>query len=150
MSTRPASATRRWLVRWLYAAAGAHLLVGLVLTWLGDAALFEPYHRSIEAAFWGAAVPEPARAEQIWWIALFGATLQSYAVSFIALVYLGHTSARPAAWGGLIASIVLWAPQDIWVSLQRGIVSHLWVDSIALLVLLPPLFWLYRHDSRAR
>lgn len=150
MSAHPTCTLRRWLLRWLYGAAVAHLLAGLVLTWLGDAALFEPYHRSIEAAFWGGAPPAPARAEQVWWIALFGVTLQSYAVGFLTLVYLGQRSAHPAAWGGLIASLLLWAPQDMWVSAQRGILSHLWVDGFALLVLLPPLLWLYRHDSRAR
>ena len=46
------STLRRWLVGWLYAAAGAHLLVGLAMTWLGDGGLFSAYHRDIAAAFW--------------------------------------------------------------------------------------------------
>jgi hypothetical protein len=52
------------------------------------------------------------------------------------------------AWGWLITGIVLWAPQDMLISAQAQVWSHLWFDSLALLTLLPPLFWLYRHDRR--
>jgi uncharacterized protein (TIGR01777 family) len=36
----------------------------------------------------------------------------------------------------------------MWLSAQQQVWSHLWLDGFALLVLLPPLFWLYRHDRR--
>jgi hypothetical protein len=53
------------------------------------------------------------------------------------------------AWGWLIAGIVLWAPQDMWFSLTAQLWVNLWIDGFALLTLLPPLIWLYRHDRRA-
>lgn len=143
-SSRPG--LRRGLVLWLYAAGAGHLLAGLLLTWAGHQALFNDYLASIEQAFWGAAAPAPARAQQVWWLGLFGATLQSYALYLLALVYLGDRLRAPAAWAWLMAGIVLWAPQDMWLSWQVGMSSHLWIDSFALLVLLPPLAWLYRHD----
>jgi hypothetical protein len=56
----------------------------------------------------------------------------------------------PAVWGWLVAGILLWAPQDMWLSAQQQVWSHVWLDGFALLVLLPPLFWLYRHDRLGR
>ncbi|OZI66157.1 cell division protein [Bordetella genomosp. 4] len=140
---------RRMLVAWLYAAALAHLLVGLTLTWAGHTGLLDDYVHHIEQAFWGTTPPEPAHTQQIWWLALFGATLQSYSLYMLGLVHIGNRYKIPSIWGWMIVGIVVWAPQDIWISLQAGIWSHLWVDSFALLVLLPPLFWLYRLDKRA-
>ncbi|GLK88008.1 TIGR01777 family oxidoreductase [Pseudomonas turukhanskensis] len=142
------STLRVWLVRWLYAVAFLHLLGGFVFSWWGNWPIFESYHRSIELAFWGQDVPTAARGMQVWWLALFGVTVQSYAVFMGVLVYLGNRHQSRAAWGGLIAGIVLWAPQDIWISLQLGIRAHAWVDSIAVIALLVPLAWLYRHDGR--
>ncbi len=140
------SGLRRGLVLWLYAAGAGHLLAGLLLTWAGQHALFNDYLTHIEQAFWGTAAPAPGRAQQIWWLGLFGATLQSYSLYLLGLVHLGHRLRAPAAWAWLMAGILLWAPQDMWLSWQKGMHAHLWIDSFALLVLLPPLVWLYRHD----
>ena len=146
----PSNTLRSALVVWLYAAAMVHLLVGLVLTWAGHSGLLDGYLQTIEQAFWAAdAAPVTARAQQVWWVAIFGATLQSFSLYMLALVSIGHRLRSPAAWGWLIAGIVLWAPQDMWISAQARVWSHLWVDSLALLTLLPPLIWLYRHDRRA-
>jgi hypothetical protein len=142
--------TRRWLVRWLYAAALMHLLVGVIMTWAGNAALFNSYHLDIETSFWGAQVPAAARALQVWWFALFGATLQSYALFMWALIRLGDRHKSSTAWGWLIVAIVIWAPQDMLISWQAGIYSHLWADCFALAILLPALIWLYRHDARGQ
>ncbi|WP_458131186.1 cell division protein [Pseudomonas sp. R3-41] len=145
----PHSPLRNALVVWLYAAALMHLLAGVMLTWAGHSGLLDHYLSTIEQAFWGTnAVPATAHAQQVWWLALFGATLQSYGLYMLALVHIGHRLKRAMPWGWLIAGILLWAPQDMWISAQAQVWSHLWFDSFALLVLLPPLFWLYRHDRR--
>ncbi|MHC8303361.1 cell division protein [Pseudomonas sp. PB3P13] len=146
----PSNTLRSALMVWLYAAAMVHLLVGVVLTWAGHSGLLDGYLLTIEQAFWAAdAAPITARAQQVWWVAIFGATLQSFSLYMLALVSIGHRLRSPAAWGWLIAGIVLWAPQDMWISAQARVWSHLSVDSLALLTLLPPLIWLYRHDRRA-
>ncbi|MFR0693393.1 hypothetical protein ACLUTX_28645 [Enterobacterales bacterium AE_CKDN230030158-1A_HGKHYDSX7] len=137
---------RRWLIGWLYLIALAHLLVSLTLTWAGHSNLFEHYLGTLESAFWPGVAPAPAREQQIWWIALFGATLQSYSIFMLTLVHLGNRLRAPLAWAGLAAGVLLWAPQDMLISARQGIWSHLGLDLLALLVLLPPLFWLYRHD----
>jgi hypothetical protein len=145
----PSFSLRRALVLWLYAAALVHLLAGLTLTWAGHSGLLDGYLHTLEQIFWGAdAVPAAAREQQVWWLALFGATLQSYSLFMLGLVYLGNRLKVPMAWAWLFAGIVLWAPQDVFVSLQKQVWSHLWFDAFALLVLLPPLAWLYCHDRR--
>ena len=143
------SSLRPALVLWLYAAAITHILAGLTLTWAGDSGLLDGYLQVLELSFWGAdAVPTAGREQQVWWLALFGATLQSYSLYMFALVHLGNRLKAPAIWGWLIAGILLWAPQDMWLSAQQQVWSHVWLDGFALLVFLPPLFWLYRHDCR--
>lgn len=145
----PSNSLRPALVLWLYAAAIVHILAGLTLTWAGHSGLLDGYLHTLELAFWGAdAVPAAGQEQQVWWLALFGATLQSYSLYMLALVHLGNRLKAPGVWGWLSAGILLWAPQDMWLSGQQQVWSHLWLDGFALLVLLPPLFWLYRHDRR--
>jgi hypothetical protein len=141
------TSTRLWLIRWLYAVTAGHLLVGLVLAWAGGADVFEAYHRSVEHIFWqGSSAPAQARAAQVWWIALFGATVQSTALWMMALVYLGDRHRSAAAWAWLLAGLALWAPQDIALSLHARVWLHVGVDCFALLIMVPPLLWLWWHD----
>lgn len=140
---------RRRLIRWLYAAAIVHFLVGVVLAWLGHLPLFDSYLHGIDLAFWGADAPAPGRTQQLWWIALFGATVQSFALYMLALIHLADRHKSSTAWGWLIVGLLVWAPQDMAISLQADIWLHLWVDCLALASLLPPLIWLYRHDRAA-
>jgi hypothetical protein len=139
---------RTWLVRWLYGVAAVHFLVGFVLPWISDLPLLDGYHRQLESAFWGSTAPQAARAQQIWWIALFGPTIQGLSLWMGALVRLGEYHRSSLAWGALILGLVIWAPQDIAISLQAAAWSHVWADCAALAVMLPPLAWLWQHDSR--
>jgi hypothetical protein len=140
---------RHAMICWLYAAALMHFFAGSILTWFGHFGLLDTYLQLLEQAFWGAnVVPAPAREQQIWWFALFGATLQSYSLYMLALVHIANRLKIPMAWAWLIAGILLWAPQDMLVSAQKQMWLHIWLDGFALLVLVPPLIWLYRHDSR--
>jgi len=148
-SHSPTPGLRRALVLWLYAAALVHLLAGALLTWAGHSPLFDGYLHSIEQAFWADGAPAAAHAQQVWWLALFGATLQSYSLYMLALIHLGNRLRSATAWAWLMAGIVFWAPQDMLVSWQVRMWSHLWFDAAALFTLLPPLLWLYRHDRRA-
>ncbi|MGN8275600.1 cell division protein [Pseudomonas sp. SMV71] len=145
----PPSSLRQTLITWLYAAAVLHLLAGVTLSWAGHSGLLDDYLLTLEQAFWGSEMaPAAARAQQVWWVALFGATLQSYSLYMLALVHIGSRLKSSMPWGWIIAGIVWWAPQDMLFSAQARVWSHLWLDGFALLVLLPPLFWLYRHDRR--
>ncbi|SDP67320.1 hypothetical protein SAMN05216303_10652 [Rhodoferax sp. OV413] len=140
------STTRTWVVRWMYAAALVHFLVGALLPWVANFALFNSYHQGIETAFWSGLAPVPARAQQVWWLALFGATVQCLSLWMWALIRIGDTQKNSSAWGWLIAGLVIWAPQDMLISLQAQVWPHVWADGFALASMLPPLVWLYRHD----
>jgi hypothetical protein len=141
---------RRVLVLWLYANALGHVMVGLALPWLADLPILAPYHHSIEAFFWPNGAPGAAHAQQLWWIGLFGPTLQNVGLWMAALVRVGDVHKSRFAWQALIAGLLLWAPQDMLYSLRAAAWIHVWVDTLALLTMLPPLFWLLWHDCPAR
>lgn len=123
-----------------------HLLVSIVLTWAGQTGLLDPYAQHIEQAFWQERAPPQAHAQQLWWIALFGATLQSYSLYMLALIHIGNRHRIASIWMWMTIGILIWAPQDMWISIQADRWSHVWIDGFALLTLLPPLFCLYRLD----
>lgn len=151
-TTHPAASTgtlRRLAVMWTYAAIAVHLLVGLLLPWLASAELLAPYHAGIVMHFWQGSVPPAALAHQQWWMALFGPTVQAAAVWMGALAYLGDRERSAFAWGALIAGLVLWAPQDILISLKAACWPNVWIDCIALVAMLPPLIYLFITDRKA-
>lgn len=137
---------RTWAVRLTYASIAGHLVVGALLPFIVHLGALDGYHRAIESAFYGASIPLQARAHQSWWIALFGPTVQAAAVWMAALAYLGDRQKSAFAWAALIAGIVLWAPQDMVISLLAGAWSHVWIDAAALVLMLPPLLALYWID----
>lgn len=139
--------TRRHLIRWLYVVGTIHLLVGISLPWTAGASLLNAYHGAIEAAFWQTAPPEQARSLQTWWIALFGPTLQAMSLWMMVLIQIAERQRDHRIWLWLIAGLVIWAPQDMLVSLRAQCWIHVWIDSIALIAMVPPLFWLYRNDK---
>jgi len=138
---------RKWMIRWLFGVAAGHVLVGALLPWFAAEPLFDAYHGGIEAAFWHAGAPLAARGLQTWWISLFGPTVQLMALFMMALIHLADRLRQPQVWLWLAAGLLVWAPQDILVSLRAQVWAHLWIDLFALAILLPPLFWLWRHDS---
>jgi hypothetical protein len=142
-------AIRQWAVRWLLLVCAVHVAVGALLPWVGRAALFDGYHSGIEAAFWPAGAPIEARGMQTWWIALFGPTVQLMALFMIALVRLAQRLRQPSIWLWLIAGLVIWAPQDMLVSLRADCWPHVAADAFALAIMLPPLAWLWLDDRRA-
>ena len=140
---------RMLCIIWLYLVAAGHFLVGMLLPWLMDAAWFEAYHQAIEHTFWQGAAPASARSQQVWWIGLFGPTVQAVAIWMAALIRLGQLHGGRFAWLMLIVGLLIWAPQDIAFSLRADAWSHVWIDLFAVGVTLPPLLWLYWRDGRA-
>ncbi|MGZ2746442.1 thiol-disulfide oxidoreductase DCC family protein [Burkholderia stagnalis] len=144
---RPHDPARRWMVRWMTGAAIVHALVGAALPWLAGTSWFDAYHVGIEQHFWAGIAPPQARGQQIWWISLFGATLQCAGIWMLALVRLGSRLRQRAVWGWLLAGLLVWAPQDMLISLQAGTWTHVLADVAALVSMVPPLVWLWRRDA---
>lgn len=138
---------RRIVVSWMYGAAIVHLLVGAALPWIAGLPVLDGYHVGIERHFWAGAAPLAARLQQLWWMSLFGATLQGMSIWMLALVHLGNRLRRRAVWGWLLAGLLLWAPQDLLMSWRAGIGMHIAADVAALAALVPPLAWLWRRDA---
>jgi hypothetical protein len=67
----------------------------------------------------------------------------------LALIHLGDRLRQRRIWLWLIGGLVIWAPQDMLVSLRAACWPHVWVDTAALLMLLPPLAWLWQADDAA-
>jgi hypothetical protein len=139
---------RRWAVWLTYASIGTHLVVGALLPLIVNATMFDSYHHGIETAFLGSTVPPAVRSLQTWWISLFGPTVQACAVWMGALAWIGDRQRLPVAWGALIAGLLLWAPQDMAISLKAGVWAHVWLDSFALASMLPPLIALFIIDRK--
>jgi hypothetical protein len=135
---------RRYGVMWLYAAAVAHLAIGLLLPWIGQRPELDEY-LAVAARALGSA---DARAVQGWWLSLFGPTLQTVGVWMLALVWFGDRRREPAAWLWLAAGLLIWAPQDMLVSLRAQVWINVWLDAATLALLLPPLYCLWLTDRR--
>lgn len=141
---------RDFFIYWLYGIAAVHLLGGVLLPWFGDVALLESYHHLIESAFWPGQVPEGARALHLWWLSLFGASIQTLGIWMAALIYFGARYSSSIAWLLLFLGFAIWAPQDILISLRANIWEHVWLDLFVLLIVLPPLMYLWWQDSKQK
>lgn len=133
---------------WMYAVIAAHLLAGMLLPLAANAALFSHYHDGILHFFFGVAEPAGARSIQIWWTSLFGPTLQAASVWMLGLAIMGDKQRNAFAWAMLILGLVIWAPQDMFVSAGAQCWINVWLDLLALGVMLPPLICLCRIDLK--
>ncbi len=137
---------RAWLVRWMYAMVAAHLLAGVLLPLCAGTALTDEYRRGIEAFFFAGAAPQAGRELQVWWLSLFGPTVQAAAIWMAGLVVIGDKQRNAYAWCMLVLGLLVWAPQDMWISAHARCWINLWLDAVAILVMLPPLLWLCKLD----
>jgi hypothetical protein len=137
---------RTWLVRWIYVVVAAHLVVGVLLPLYAGAAIAEPYRRGIENFFFSAEAPPAAKALQVWWLSLFGPTVQAAAIWMAGLAVMGDKQENAFAWAMLIVGLLVWAPQDMLISARAHCWANLWIDALALVAMLPPLVWLCKLD----
>ncbi len=142
---------RGLIVSWLSVAAGVHVIIALGMTWFADANSFANYHRQVLASFGfdsASALPVLVMDLQHWWMGLFGATLQAFSLLMLLLIHVGNRYRIAAVWCWMAIIILWWAPQDIFISLQKNAIAHVWADIFALLVLVPPLLWLWWLDRK--
>jgi hypothetical protein len=86
------------------------------------------------------------KREQAWWMSLFGATVQCLGIWMLALVRYAGRHHVADIWLWLAVGLLVWAPQDMFLSWQVGVTVHLVVDSMVLLATLPALLLLWRWD----
>ena len=130
----PLQTLRPWLIRWLYLITFGHFAGGILLAWFSNLSLFDLYHQSILERFGDFSVH--AHALQVWWLSLFGATLQNLAIFMGVLTYLGNKYRSAVVWAWMIVGVLLWAPQDMLISLRIDLWLHVRVDSKKKLIML--------------
>lgn len=138
---------RPWLIRWMYLITFGHFAGGILLAWFSSFNFFDQYHESILTRFGDLSVH--THALQVWWLSLFGATLQNLAIFMGVLTYVGSKKNNAYVWAWMIVGLILWAPQDMLISLRIDLWLHVWVDSIVLLLMLPPLIILWWSDRKS-
>lgn len=141
------SLMRSWLIGWLYLIAIGHFVIALGVTWCADSPLFSAYQQSLLTAF-GFSQHAGALELQLWWISLFGATLQAFSLFMLALMYVANHYRNAAIWLILAGVILLWVPQDMVISIQKNVWSHMWIDLAAVIALVPPLLVLWWLDRK--
>lgn len=143
---------RPYMVMWLYLVAAGHLLGALIMTWLSDRSWLEGYSLHVLQAFGIPPEQLAVTALQVWWMSLFGATLQIFSLLLLLLIRCGDVYRADWVWLGLMLGLVGWAPQDMYFSYQKGIWVNEWVDLAALAILMPPLvvLWLMDRPGRGR
>jgi hypothetical protein len=130
----------------MYLITFGHFACGILLAWFSNLSLFDNYHQSILNQIGDFSAN--AHSLQVWWLSLFGATLQNLAIFMGILIYVGNKQRRAFVWGWMIFGLLLWAPQDILISLQINLWLHVWVDSIVILLMLLPLIILWWIDRK--
>lgn len=145
-----ANTTRTWLVRWIYLVVVAHLVAGVMLPLLSGAVLFDGYREGILRVFFDVPAPDGARAVQLWWMSLFGPTVQAAAIWMLGLAVMGDQQKNAFAWAMLILGLLVWAPQDMAISAQAHCWANVALDVVALVLMLPPLFCLCKTDLNAK
>ena len=139
---------RSWLVYWLYTVSFAHLAAGIFITWCTNVQSLGDYHQTVVMSFWSGVAPTEALQLQIWWLRLFGATLQNIGLLMLLLTYLGDRYCHKIIWLWMMVGLLIWAPQDMYISLQANVWMNIWVDITALLLMLPFLFMLFLIDRK--
>ena len=65
-----------------------------------------------------------------------------------ALIYIANRLRAAFVWGWIVVGLLVWAPQDIFISLQANAWMHVVGDIVALLLMLPPLVVLFFGDRK--
>lgn len=140
---------RRWLIYWMYFIAVGHFVGGVLFAWFANLDALGSYHDSVVGRFGDLSIQ--LHQLHVWWLSLFGATLQNLAIFMGIVIYVGNKARDAAVWRWVVIGLVIWVSQDIIISLQVNLWVHVWVDSIALLVMLPPLlclWWIDKHNPQ--
>lgn len=74
--------------------------------------------------------------------------VQVFALFMLLLVELGRRYGNPIIWLILALGVLLWAPQDMLISVERGVWSHCWVDLAAVVAIVPAAIMLALQDRK--
>ena len=130
--------------RFLQLYALLHVAGGLLLPWLVQTALFDPYFATASAALH---LPDTTSLRFL--SGLIGPTIASWGLLFFLLVQQAFAHPSRRLWWGMVLAALLWAPYDSLLSWQQGISANVLLNLISLAALLIPLLCVRRHFTEA-
>ena len=96
---------RKWLISWLYLLTCGHFAAGVLLAWFSNLDLFDHYHQSILMQVGNSSVS--AHQLQVWWVRLFGATLQNLAIYMGVLTYVASRQRSAFVWAWMVVGLIV-------------------------------------------
>ncbi len=120
--------------QWLKTLAVIHILGGLALPLLVFTSIPDSYFLSLETQFPNSN-PESLR----FLIGIFGPTVASWGILFYYAIHKAFQARTSKDWWFLVGATLVWVILDTSYSLHFKILSHLYINSIMLTLILIPL-----------
>lgn len=128
------------LYRWLLIVATLHVIGGVALAFEMPEFIWQAYQQDLYRVFTiNNSQPENIENLVSMIVRLFGPTVASWGLLMIYLIRQIFLFQDKVAWAFLISSLLMWFLLDTSISLSFGVMSHLWINSLAFVVILMPL-----------
>ena len=126
--------------KWLFCALVFQGLFGLALAVLGPELGLLGFYPYFTDSLWGLpAEPELVQRFSSWLFGVLGATTLAWGALMACIVAVPFRRREPWAWWALVLSLTLWYPLDTTLSLTSGVWPNAILNTLALLMILPPL-----------
>lgn len=116
----------------------AHIVVGILLPFLVNSALFATYNSMLYEALGFDTTSRHAEINFL--IGLFGPTIASWGILFLYVVATAFKHPEKKGWWTIFLCCLLWAPYDSLLSIQKGIYVNALINLVSSLTILIPLF----------
>jgi hypothetical protein len=127
--------------------AVTHIIVGILLPFLVNSALFATYNSLLYEALGFDTTSRHAEINFL--IGLFGPTIASWGVLFLYVVMTAFKHPEKKGWWTIFLCCLLWAPYDSLLSIQKGIYVNALINLISSLAILIPLFMARKYFFEA-
>lgn len=127
--------------------AVTHIIVGILLPFLVNSALFATYNSLLYEALGFDTTSRHAEINFL--IGLFGPTIASWGVLFLYVVTTAFKHPEKKGWWTIFLCCLLWAPYDSLLSIQKGIYVNALINLISSLAILIPLFMARKYFFEA-
>ena len=124
---------------WLQLIALAHILGGLMLPFVVQLDLVQPYFKLMAEVF--ALSPNQDLSIVQFMVGIFGPTIASWGVLFWAVVTQSFNNPTKKSWYVMLAACVVWAFYDSIYSSIFGLWINALINGVAFVSIVLPLWW---------